>query len=830
MIDFTDYLNKKEDKISFDLEAFYAGLDAKGTHTEPRPAQREALRDLTIRHAERDIVLKISTGAGKTTVGLLFLYGHMKISKLPSVYLCPTTQLVSQVLAEAQRLGIEARHYGGGEPIPAAECVRGDAIIVCTYEKMFNARTTFMRQDVNLVANAVVLDDAHAGVEAIRKQFTLKIRDKAFVELKRILETRCKAYHESIWGDLQGETPALLEVPHWIWSDARQQVVEAFSSFASTDAFALVWPYLRDRLPLCRCILSNHGAEIVPEVPPVDLVRPYDKAAHRLFMSATLADDSVLVREIGVDAKAAQLPIMPPSDRGLGERMVLAPSLVDPSLDRAYVMKLCADLSKSYNVVVLTSSDRLAKDWVSFGATFFPNEQFSGGVQKLQNNSSGMRFAVFAQRYDGVDLPDDSCRVLVIDGTPYGESLADKMDARMTGSARGARNRTIYRIEQGMGRAVRSHKDFAAVLLAGADLTALVGRQDALEAMTADTRNQLKLSVELAEIARKEHADPGATVRSLVLQCVERNEGWKKFYNQRIRNVAHAPFASDKSRLELALAERDAYILAATNRAMDGKTRLHKAIDDVALQEEELGIYLQRLARITYQIDPGESMKLQQSARLKNYAASMPPELPRQVLSAGSKTTAQKVALWISQFNPLTAAIVEAQRIVAKLDLGGNFRTVEAGFLELGRLIGADASAPDSEFSEGPDCLWLLNGTAYVIEAKNENVKSLHKKDAGQMHVSVEWVKRHYPQYAGKIQPVVIAKVTGLDHDALYLEGTRVVTGEDCQKIGTALVQFLNKVAQEGPLFATPDNIHAQLQAFGLLNEQFFAKFGRKLR
>lgn len=263
---------------------------------------------------------------------------------------------------------------------------------------------------------------------------------------------------------------------------------------------------------------------------------------------------------------------------------------------------------------------------------------------------------------------------------------------------------------------------------------------------------------------------------------------------------------------------------------MDGKTRLHKAMNDVALQEEELGIYLQRLARITYQIDPGESMKLQQSARLKNYATSMPPELPRQVLSAGSKTTAQKVALWVSQFNPLTAAVVEAQRIVAKLDLGGNFRTVEAGFLELGRLIGADASAPDSEFSEGPDCLWLLNGAAYVIEAKNENQKSLHKKDAGQMLVSVEWVKRHYPQYADKIQPVVIAKVTELDHDALYPEGTRIVTGEDCQKIGTALVQFLNKVAQEGPLFATPDNIHAQLQAFGLLNEQFFAKFGRKLR
>ena len=43
-----------------------------------------------------------------------------------------------------------------------------------------------------------------------------------------------------------------------------------------------------------------------------------------------------------------------------------------------------------------------------------------------------------------------------------------------------------------MGRPVRSHADFAVVLLVGQDLATYVGRKDVLSAMTNDTRNQLR--------------------------------------------------------------------------------------------------------------------------------------------------------------------------------------------------------------------------------------------------------------------------------------------------------------------------------------------------
>jgi len=111
MIDFGSLIGSEPEKVTYDLEKFYGALDVKGTHTEPRPAQREAMRALTGRHAEKDLVLKVSTGAGKTTVGLLYLYGHMRVSGEPVVFLCPTVQLVDQVLGLHLRKALQCKKH-----------------------------------------------------------------------------------------------------------------------------------------------------------------------------------------------------------------------------------------------------------------------------------------------------------------------------------------------------------------------------------------------------------------------------------------------------------------------------------------------------------------------------------------------------------------------------------------------------------------------------------------------------------------------------------------------------------------------------------------------
>ena len=79
-------------------------------------------------------------------------------------------------------------------------------------------------------------------------------------------------------------------------------------------------------------------------------------------------------------------------------------------------MALCQELAKTFNVVVLTSSERQAQEWAGVGGEYFAGDRFIEGVRRLKQKSAGGSLVVFAQRYDGVDLPDEACRILVIDG------------------------------------------------------------------------------------------------------------------------------------------------------------------------------------------------------------------------------------------------------------------------------------------------------------------------------------------------------------------------------------------------------------------------------
>ncbi|MEF3063043.1 helicase C-terminal domain-containing protein [Ralstonia solanacearum] len=321
----------------------------------------------------------------------------------------------------------------------------------------------------------------------------------------------------------------------------------------------------------------------------------------------------------------------------------------------------------------------------------------------LLNPSSGVRFAVFAQRFDGVDLPDDACRVLIMDGKPFGQSLADSRDDAMTGAACGTRNKTVYRIEQGMGRAVRSHKDYAVVILAGEDLSTFVGRQDVQRAMTDDSRSQIALSEELAQHLKGVGTTPAIAVRQLVDQCLRRDDGWKEFYNEKIRKPARPPRAIDADGISLSAAEREAHVLASQNQPVEARKTYEAALNAARLDDEDRGIHQQRLARLLYPIDPAGAIVLQQSAKAKNLSLPAPPVQVKRALTVDALPAAQRVVAWLQQFTNLNAAVLEAKRIHDSLDYNVKPKQLEAALLALGRALGAESSRPDEGYRVGPD-------------------------------------------------------------------------------------------------------------------------------
>lgn len=54
------------------LGDLFEQLDRKATHQILRPVQGEALEALDAQQDKRDVVLKVSTGSGKTLVGLVY--------------------------------------------------------------------------------------------------------------------------------------------------------------------------------------------------------------------------------------------------------------------------------------------------------------------------------------------------------------------------------------------------------------------------------------------------------------------------------------------------------------------------------------------------------------------------------------------------------------------------------------------------------------------------------------------------------------------------------------------------------------------------------------
>jgi hypothetical protein len=671
---------------------------------------------------------------------------------------------------------------------------------------------------------AIVLDDSHAGVEEIRDAFTLSACGDALnVELLRILNDACSNYKSSIWTDIRsGDPNRSMEVPFWIWKPLLREVEAAIANHCGTGKSQFVAPYLSDILRWCRCVVCGSGIELVPDVLPVHKIPAFREAAHRLFMSATLADDSVLVRELDCSMKAAGQPVVPANDKGIGERMVLAPSLVHESLDRQWIMSTCQKISARRAVVVLAPSEKLARGWEKAGAQVFLGDSVSKAVEQLK--SGEVRFAVFVQRYDGVDLPDSACRVLVLDGMPFGEGIVDRHDGSMN-SVGSVRNRPAYRIEQGMGRAVRSYADYAVVLLAGADLAHYIARHDVLGAMNPGTRAQLQLAIDLAKLAMEEaETTPEQAVVDMMRKCLTRDEGWKQFYNESVRSIDRSGAQqSDPRRLALADAERRAFEEALANDPSKAAATLRAAMNQNLGEGEQMAAWLlQRVANYLFDDDPGEAIEVQRAAFQKNPSAFCPPGAVKRPAPQGKFALQEVVRRWFGQFRNPNGAIAFVQELRTNLSCERPPAVVEEALCDLANLVGAEGTRPEKEYGEGPDDLWLWPDVSAVIEAKTGNEETLHKKDAGQLLLSLQWFTNSY-KTRGEAMAIIVARTNIADRNAGFPTGTRVLLPDGINRLLDNLAALFREMAAKPLLAANARGLY-ELQASLHLLPSDFAK------
>ena len=551
-------------------------------------------------------------------------------------------------------------------------------------------------------------------------------------------------------------------------------------------------------------------------------------------MSATLVDDAALVKEFGANGESVLTPIKPKIGGDVGERLIVRPSLIDPKIDEITTTQLMKQVRNDHspNVVVLVPSRRRSGIWKSDDSMHVPGVDIGTVISRLSTSTGNL--AVIANRYDGIDLPDEACRVLVIDNLPREQRLSKLVESTARLHSPILKRQIAQKIEQGMGRGVRSNGDYCLVILAGKDLLTFMADINNQQFFTEDTKRQIEIGKEITTILREQPTSPNPyqAILALVGQFMNRDPGWQQFYLNRFQDVQPAQDL-DESYMSIANAELEAWKWASRDRYDQAAEIIEKLIDDNKdMSDADRGWYLQLQAEYLYHIDQTVAIEKQRKAHETNTGVLKPPGgVSYRKIQAKQSGQAANVIEWIRQWNEPNALVLSAAAIVENLSFGVSSEAFEKGLDELARVIGFASHRPDHEMSKGPDVLWrMVDGHYLIFEAKNQvkvDRPKIFKNEAEQLGHHVTWFIQEYP--GETYTPVLIHPSETLADDAYLEEGTVVIRQSELQNLAESVRQFVGVLASKPSGQWTTAEISNHLQTYRLRPSDFLNRpLGKK--
>ncbi|SDI90641.1 Replicative superfamily II helicase [Frankineae bacterium MT45] len=795
-MDFNRLLRASNQQTPIEPRELYSSLPSKAEgYGYLRDVQGQILEAWHGRRNERDLVIKVNTGAGKTIDGLVILQSYLNEGHGPALYVAPTDYLVEQVRDEARRIGI-ATVDDPDHP----KYLKGEAIAVVNVWKLFNGRSVFRgtrSPRTPAPIGAVVIDDAHAALDTARQSLSIQIDGgtnlfKSMLDLFRA-DLSAQAPNDVL--DIEQRSfGALARVPFWAWRAKLEDARKLLHAAKDTEALKFSWPAVSPVLAFCRVVFTGTAVTVTPFCGPVEQITNFVDAKHRIYLTATLADDSVLVTDFGADPASVARPITPTTAGDIGERMILAPMELNPELPVQAVRKSMQTLAENHNVVVIVPSLRMAGTWETYTTRdkIVLAGDVSSMVARLRQEHVGL--VVLVNKYDGIDLPGNACRVLVLDGLPESFSGDDRVETLLTSRTTGTDERQVQRIEQGMGRGVRSNEDHCVVFLLGARLTQLIAAPATFALFGPATRAQLEQS---REIAGDLDGQPLSAIINVAKQALDRDPGWIRFARSALAAVPAAPGHVSGA----ATYRRQAFDHAIAGN-IDGATQSITSAIEATTDERQRGWLLEQQATYLDQIDPVKAQSVLASARAKNSSVLLPMSgVTYQRLSASaaqsaaardylSRTYANKVALRVG-FEALLDAV--------RFDPEQQSNEFEQAFRELGEHIGLAAQRPEKEAGEGPDVLWALGGLKYwVIEAKaGATTQFISKADYNQLTGSMVWFSGCYDATV-TATPVMIHLANAPGPSANVTPGGRVIRDAELTELKTAVRAFATALTTHG--------------------------------
>lgn len=836
MVDFTKKLGSSKAEKVVDPVKLYDTLDRASDKGPLRPAQVSILQNwFDERQGDRDVIVKLHTGQGKTLIGLLILQSRLNSNQSPCVYLCPDNFLIDQTCEQARQFGIKVTTADDELP---DNFLNGQAILVTSVQKVFNGRTKFGLHRQSLPVNTMLMDDAHACSDRIRDACKIKIlkNEPAYQSLLQIFSSDLEQQGVGTFADLEnGKRDAILPIPYWSWTARESEVAAILSANSDKKSIKFTWPLLRDSLKFCQCIFSGTGVEIEPYIAPLEMFGSYAQAEHRVFMSATVTDDAFLVKGLQLSPDTITNPLIYSKERWSGEKMVLLPSLMHDDLNRAKLVSWLAptNMNLKFGIVAMVPSFAKNKDWVAYGSKEVTAENVVEAISSLKKGVF-IQPLVLANRYDGIDLPDDVCRILVFDSRPFSENLTDLYQEYCRPKSEATLMRAIRSIEQGMGRSVRGEKDYSVVIAIGPDLVRTLRESSSRKYLSSQMATQIEIGLEIAELARQEIAhgkDSLDALRDLVNQCLQRDAGWKAYYSEQMERVS--PRGANKKILELyshELAAERAFIAGDYHGASE---ILQKALDGGSASPEDKGWYLQERARYLYENDRLASQDLQVAAHRNNRLLLKPPTgVTITKLTIVSKGRTERIAKWLGTFETYQELDTTVSDIFDRLVFGTKAEKFEEALNELATALGFAGERPDAEWKEGPDNLWALDDTQYLMfECKSEvdvNRAEIHKRETEQMNRSAAWFEKHYTGM--KVKRLIVHPANKIQSAAAFTHEVDGMLESDLKRLVRSCKAFFKSFENQNFKDLSTSNIQGLVDVHNLSVHELINRYCSKLK
>ncbi|HJT58401.1 MAG TPA: helicase C-terminal domain-containing protein, partial [Ktedonobacteraceae bacterium] len=386
-----------------------------------------------------------------------------------------------------------------------------------------------------------------------------------------------------------------------------------------------------------------------------------------------------------------------------------------------------------------------ARPWEKVAQVATSSELVKTYVKQLRQQLSRGPF-VFANRYDGIDLPGDSCRFLIMDGLPYGLHEYEVHRASIFTDSAAINNELMQRIEQGIGRAARGTADYCVVILTGKELVSRLTMHANQQLLTSSTRAQLEIGLAVSkDVASKE------ALKETIMSCLRRDEDWIAFHADSLASLISSNQV-DILQLELAALERRAFRLMRDGYFEKAMTQLEKYSESTpALDPKSKGWLLQFAAAIAQCWGhKDEAQRLQRHAYAQNNNLLRPQVAPPYVPLPVPSKQAEAIVERIDHYTPRRGYMAEFERVVSHLVSTASAPQFEQALADLGSMLGFRSERPEKNYKIGPDVLWLLTGyQGMVMEVKSqkESDKALTKEEHGQLLNAETWFKQAYPSY-----------------------------------------------------------------------------------